>query len=52
MREGEKPKTPRHASVAASRDDRLPYSRHLFYNNIILKDFFLYKNLRFNRFFL
>jgi len=28
MREGEELKTPRHASVAASRDDRLPYSRH------------------------
>ena len=29
MREGEEPKTPRHASVAASRDDRLPHSRQL-----------------------
>jgi len=28
MREGEELKTPRHASAAASRDDRLPYSRH------------------------
>jgi len=31
MREGEELKTPRHASVAASRDDRLPYSQHLYY---------------------
>jgi len=28
IREGEKPKTPRHASVAASRNDRLPHSQH------------------------
>jgi len=27
MREGEKPRAPRHASAAAIRDDRLPYSR-------------------------
>ena len=27
MRKGEELKTPRHASAAASRDDRLPYSR-------------------------
>jgi len=27
MRKGEEPKTPRHASAAASRDDRLPHSR-------------------------
>ena len=29
MRKGEELKTPRHASAAASRDDRLPHSRHL-----------------------
>jgi len=28
MREGEEPKTPRYASAAASRNDRLPYSRY------------------------
>ena len=28
MRKGEELKTPRHASAAATRDDRLPYSRH------------------------
>jgi len=28
MGKGEEPKTPRHASAAASRDDRLPYSRY------------------------
>jgi hypothetical protein len=27
MREGEELKTPRHASAAATRDDRLPHSR-------------------------
>ena len=27
MRKGEGPKTPRHTSAAASRDDRLPHSR-------------------------
>ena len=27
MRKGEELKTPRHASAAASRDDRLPHSR-------------------------
>jgi len=27
MGKGEEPKTPRHASAAASRDDRLPHSR-------------------------
>ena len=30
MRKGEEPKTPRHASAAALRDDRLPYSRQLY----------------------
>jgi len=29
MRKGEELKTPRHASAAASRDDRLPHSRQL-----------------------
>ena len=29
MREGEELKTPRHASAAATRNDRLPHSRHL-----------------------
>jgi len=29
MRKGEELKTPRHASAAATRDDRLPHSRHL-----------------------
>jgi len=29
MRKDEEPKTPRHASAAATRDDRLPYSRQL-----------------------
>jgi len=29
MRKGEELKTPRHASAAASRNDRLPHSRHL-----------------------
>jgi len=29
MREGEELKTPRHASAAALRDDRLPHSRQL-----------------------
>jgi len=28
IREGEELKTPRHASAAATRNDRLPYSRH------------------------
>ena len=27
MRKGEEPKTPRHASAVASRNDRLPYSQ-------------------------
>jgi len=30
MREGEEPKTPRHASAAALRNDRLPHSRHYY----------------------
>jgi len=47
MREGEELKTPRHASAAASRDDRLPHSRHLLktlnaYANIINK---IYNNI-------
>ena len=28
MRKGEELKTPRHASAAATRDDRLPHSRY------------------------
>jgi hypothetical protein len=31
MRKGEELKTPRHASAAASRDDRLPHSRQVVY---------------------
>ena len=29
MRKGKELKTPRHASAAASRDDRLPHSQHM-----------------------
>jgi hypothetical protein len=31
IRKGEEFKTPRHASAAASRDDRLPHSRQSYY---------------------
>ena len=35
MRKGEELKTPRHASAAASRDDRLPHSQHYLYQPFI-----------------
>jgi hypothetical protein len=34
IRKGEELKTPRYASAAASRDDRLPYSRQSLYSNL------------------
>jgi len=40
MRKDKEPKTPRHASAAATRDDRLPYSRQLVY--IIITALFSY----------
>ena len=36
MRKDEEPKTPRHASAAATRDDRLPHSRQNLYKGSIL----------------
>ena len=45
MRKGEELKTPRYASAAALRDDRLPYSRQFLNNPYIfsLVIFFPYK---------
>ena len=45
MRKGEEPKTPRYASAAALRDDRLPYSQQFLNNPYIfsLVIFFPYK---------
>jgi hypothetical protein len=39
MRKGEEPKTPRHASAAATRNNRLPHSRHKHPNKYLNKYF-------------
>ena len=37
MREGKELKAPRHASAAATRDDRLPYSQQIIIRIIIIE---------------
>jgi len=37
MREGEELKTPRHASAAATRDDRLPHSRQFLFEDDLFR---------------
>jgi len=52
MRKGEELKTPRHASAAALRDDRLPHSQHLLLSSLLANSSVTYLSLRYRRAFI